>query len=344
MSLVCTNIPIDKSLPFIILLKRKDTYEVIITIDEEKEITWKYTDKSSIIKFMLDYKEASCVRENVLPSKYRYKEMLSLNEMLSKIGKDKIKSQLINVFGKVNFLITTSDIMIPIKESGVNATLKQTSSPSMLTVQDYIQFLPSIQTVIPDYKYIGATINSSNKVNGLMSIYGQIIPVQPSDIKDIREHDIKVLSIKFYPDAEEMIVKQTFDKNNEVLYNEDIAFMKDTIYKIKVLLADYISKDQTQLKEKFMYLITKPKIQREEKIKRITKVFKKILQRIQKTSPQLVLQHIANELLNDNREYLLLNNIVVSDVFNPNEVVQRETESVLLNLVDIHKWVKKYAK
>ena len=56
---------------------------------------------------------------------------------------------------------------------------------------------------------------------------------------------------------------------------------------------------------------------------------------------EFLLKHIANEMILDNVENSLLNGIVVSQN-NGNEVIKRETESVLLNMDDIYKWIKTY--
>ena len=55
-----------------------------------------------------------------------------------------------------------------------------------------------------------------------------------------------------------------------------------------------------------------------------------------------ILNIIANEIINDNVENLLLNNLITSETFNPNETTKRSTESVLLNIHDIKKWINKF--
>ena len=55
-----------------------------------------------------------------------------------------------------------------------------------------------------------------------------------------------------------------------------------------------------------------------------------------------LLKAICNEILNDNKERLILNNIITSDTFNKNEVIVRDAESILLNIDDIRKWIKKH--
>ena len=45
-------------------------------------------------------------------------------------------------------------------------------------------------------------------------------------------------------------------------------------------------------------------------------------------------------MLNDNKENLILNNIIVSDNFNKDDIIVRDSESVLLNINDITNWVK----
>ena len=47
-------------------------------------------------------------------------------------------------------------------------------------------------------------------------------------------------------------------------------------------------------------------------------------------------------MINDNIENLLLNNLVTSEIFNPDEIIKRNNESIWLNLDDIKKWIQKF--
>ena len=68
----------------------------------------------------------------------------------------------------------------------------------------------------------------------------------------------------------------------------------------------------------------------------------KILKQLPIEQDISLFKSIANEILNDNKEKLLLNNIITSDTFNKNDVIIRDSESILLNIDDIRKWIKKY--
>ena len=85
-------------------------------------------------------------------------------------------------------------------------------------------------------------------------------------------------------------------------------------------------------------------ISRSEKINNIVNYLqqKLNLNNITSSDMQFILKHIANEMINDNIEHLLLNNLITSNVFNPDEIVKRNNESIWLNLDDIKKWIKKF--
>ena len=127
--LICTQyVKMDKTKPFIIMIKRMNTFELIVNIDikrMEDSSTIKYifeydknkNYKTNVINFLMDYYINSCVKENVYPENYPYDEPYNINKVLVKLSKGKhaINGQIINKFNKTNYLITKSDVLIPVK-------------------------------------------------------------------------------------------------------------------------------------------------------------------------------------------------------------------------------------
>ena len=77
----------------------------------------------------------------------------------------------------------------------------------------------------------------------------------------------------------------------------------------------------------------------DDKIKLLKTIFKDV---VNEGATDLELSDIANEVINDNVENLLLNNVVIENVYNPNEIKHTDTESIWLNINDITNWFKKY--
>ena len=126
--------------------------------------------------------------------------------------------------------------------------------------------------------------------------------------------------------------------NMSIVYADMMRGMKDKIYKIKQKLASIISINENIINE-IKSINKSVDINKGEKINRIVEIFKRV---IDENINELILKHMANEVINDNIENALLNNMIVPDEFNANEITMKESESVLLNIEDIKNWVKKY--
>ena len=73
-----------------------------------------------------------------------------------------------------------------------------------------------------------------------------------------------------------------------------------------------------------------------EKIKTIKNILKQLLNR---ETPEFFLDIISNDILNDNNENLLLNNLITDDIYDINKIITRPTESVLLNINELKRWM-----
>jgi hypothetical protein len=150
--------------------------------------------------------------------------------------------------------------------------------------------------------------------------------------------------------------------NMSVVYADTMKIMRDNVYKIKQNLASVISEDSNLIKE-IKNINKSVDKSRSEKISTLVEIFKNVIEKgsldinleqskdlilkqtkdlILKQSKDLILKHVANEVINDNIENALLNNMIVPDEFNADEIMMKDTESVLLNIEDIKNWVKKY--
>lgn len=371
--LICyPDIKVNKSHPFIFLLKRQNTYELIMLLSKEPkdfpnlgndsdknssiQFEFNYSDSSNnkdIVKFFVEYYKDSCVKENVFPSNFAYDELYSLNEIINELNNTvhKIDYQIVNNFSKVDMILTKSGVLLPVRESGIlNDYRVMTFSEVMIhklsNYSDLIKTYNDINSLLKGKKInvTGISVDSENFMNAVFTNFGVFIPIKKEVFKKIE--GLNVLYFRYYPEVNEYLNKYDLENdkvNEEIQYNEEIKNQKQKIYLIKTKLANLFV-NNSDIKEKIENIIYSTNISRPNKIKQIVKIFNKIIKNtdIDTKNLDFYFHHIANEMLNDNKENLLLNNLVISDIFNPNEITKRESESILLNINDIKKWIKKY--
>jgi hypothetical protein len=359
--LICTQyVKMDKNNPFIIMIKRMNTFELIVQIDMKKvdevstikyifEYDEKKTYKTNIVNFLLDYYTSSCVKESVYPENYPYDEPYTINKIIEKLtnSKHEINGQVINKFNKITYVITKSNILIPVKETGIYKDLKTVTikeimeNDELLDIIKYEKSIKELNKLIDNKIDIrGATIKKTGDetiYTSVLTNFGILVPVK--ETKRQEKDNIILLDFKYYQDIDDVL----FDKENttldgQMIYNNGMKELRQKIYETKVELAKGIVNDDNK-KTEIMNINIKTDMSKYDKIKEIIKIFKNI---IGEKSNEFILSYIANEVINDNIENLLLNNLVTSDVFNPKEVIVRDSESVLANIDDILKWIRKY--
>ena len=117
--------------------------------------------------------------------------------------------------------------------------------------------------------------------------------------------------------------------------------LRNKIYLTKRTLASKIAENQDVITS-LTDIIESKGMTRNAKINAILNVIRNLKDYDKESEDEFVLKYIANEMLNDNINNPILTNTVVLDYFDINQIVKRDSESVLLNLNDIQKWTKKY--
>jgi hypothetical protein len=368
--LIC-NLAINRDLskPFMIFIKKRDAFEIVVqnTIVDDKvkiKFIFEYTTehntqstsstrkknkankKINIVNFLWDYYNDTCVKENEYPESFKYTPMYTINE-LKDILNDNIYFQFVTPFNKVNMIATKRGLIIPVIESGIIDDIPQVSlnefiqKGKAITLQKTLQEIKSINKILQrSYSIIGLT----KDMDGAMTNFGQIIPIHPDSTN---KEKIPILNISYYPNADDYLSDKIIETNDENKYTVSIAELKDNQYQVKKQLGDILSNDE-EMKSQIKQIVRDKDISRSNKINMIIAQFKKALDThdfdvsFLKVDLTFILQTIANEVINDNIENSLLNNMVTSDVFNPTEIVKRPNESLLLNINDILKWLKKW--
>ena len=139
MKMLCLPVKHDLNLPFILLLKRQNSFELVA---KDTQVSWlsgklqlkknnksivtflfnynsSQTSKTNFVNFFIEYYNASCIRENNFPENYEYDELYDISDLL-KIIKDTshdIYFQLINEFNKTIMIVTKRGLIIPVKEN-----------------------------------------------------------------------------------------------------------------------------------------------------------------------------------------------------------------------------------
>ena len=186
-------------------------------------------------------------------------------------------------------------------------------------------------------------MTSKKEIVGVLTNFGQIIPVKRENKSYINYTAYPVIDMNFYPDADKYLSKQINLINDEEEWSNIRKIEHDNLFLIKKELGKKISSDEN-MKNEILSIVKSEKVTKFKKIELLTDIFKKIL-----SSPvppvnftNLELSDIANEVINDNVENLLINNVIMEYSYNKNEIKDRDTESIWLNINDITNWFKKY--
>jgi len=176
---------------------------------------------------------------------------------------------------------------------------------------------------------------SNREIVGVLTNFGQIIPVKRGKYDAVK---YPLIDMNFYPDADKYISKSVELINREREWSKSRNDEYENIFIIKKELGKKISSDEN-IKNQITTIVKNEKITKFKKIELLNKIFKGLLSL---KSNEVELSDIANEVINDNVENLLINNVVMEHSYNKNEVKSRDTESIWLNINDITNWFKKY--
>ena len=347
--------------PFIILLKKKNTFEVIIQLQKDKnkktDIIKEYVYTDKFVKFLTEYYTQTCIRKNIYPENYQYIPIYPHQLLISKLKSQDTKStpignikyQIKNDFNKINLLMTKRGILIPIIETGIidNPDIKVVSFTSLirqesklLTLKDYINGYKALNKILAnttDFKRIkieGIVDSNIVSIGGIVTNFNYILPYR----KDSRVYSFDKYDYKYYLDVDSKLHSTESASTPFTIYNNEYNSTMDTLFNLKKSIGEKFN-DNTQQKEYVEQLIKRTDITKNDKIIELLDIFENL--NIPNDNIGL-LKSIANEMINDNKEQLILNNIITSDTFNKNEVIMRDAESILLNIDDIRKWIKKH--
>ncbi len=353
--LLCRPIPFNQNnfdKPFVLLLKKNNMFEIIVQLivtDNKNDIVKQFTYQDKLIRFLTKYYTDTCISKNIYPENYPYIPIFSHQSIISLFekSKDSIIYQIVNDFNKINMLMTNKNFLIPILETGIidNPKIKLLSFSKLitdgiesrnklLTLDQYSTYLKSFNKMIQEntqVKILGIVNTNIDTIGGIVTNFNYIIPYK----KDNKSHSYEIFDYKYYLDIDTKLHQLNDSSFNN--YNISIDESRNTLFELRKLIGNTLSENLFS-KNDIEELIKNTKMSRGKKIKKILKIFKSL----NISADEKLLQIISNEILNDTKENLILNNVITSDIFNQNDVIIRNEESLLLNISDIRKWIKKY--
>lgn len=348
----------DLTKPFLILIKKERTYELIISmkrVGKEDIVTKSFGYENDVIKFLYNYYLNTCIKESQYPQNYKFNELGLSTDIEDQLRgtEHEIKYEITNSYNKVIFVLTKRGVLIPVKQMGITGGAiklgELIANQKLLSLDSLENRIVEVNNLLGK-KYI-ELIAITNDNRAVLTNLGQLIPIKSKKIEDQTENEMlykkyERLNYPYYNDIDEYLVgeKEFIDKAKR--YIDNTKAMKQKIYGVKLVLGKVLSKKEEL--SNYIQQINRGSVDRMRKINLIVKIFDEIynkikdrvniFQTLEKDELGFVFRLIANEMIDDNQDNLLLNNLVVSDVFDPMEIVKRENETILLNIDDIQKW------
>jgi len=358
--------------PYIVIFKRENKYELLIYYNELKiKYSFGLNDSQSF-KFINNFYEKTCIKEDIYPKKftdYKYDMLYHGDELINNLkGTDyEIVGQVSNKHKKVSLLITKNNVVIPIKEATIflkdghvinghgSESIPIQKSPPLIDGNMYLTHLKNINTVLESkglhtIKIIGITHKNDGLVTNLEGAVVPIVPMQKTD-KLNTGVPLPVVNYNYYSlDAINDIdvsdgVKA---KNNQEIYTDKYNLVLQEIYVIKQQLSKIIFKSNklTRYIQKIQTSSEYTIQPRFTLINIYTQFFKNIIDVMKSkhdviiNDNMLYLSIIANEIIDDNKENLFFKGIVQNPNYDINEIKIRENESIIYNIKDFYTFIQ----
>ena len=336
----------------VVILKINNVYnELIVYLDDDGKIHPVFSQDEIFVKFIKAYYSDSCKIESVYPKNFPFIMVERYDTILEKYKKDNvlgdIEYQILNAFNKVNYLMTSKKVLIPVEEIGVihDSNIKIKNFKDLINKNILLKY-SDIKNVlkhlsknldIPEIKLIGFSYTEYPNIVACLTNRGVIIPVINDGIDFDKELSYKyILNTDIILDSKTLPQPEDLSKFKE--FNLDIA-------KLNMIIKKNIGENiSDQSKEKIMSIIKSANMTRYIKINEIKKIIMKYTSSFKSEFYyDLVIGSISNEMLNDNVENLILNNIMIPNYYSKGDIISRDRESVLFNIKDIKDWVSKFA-
>lgn len=311
----------------IVLFKIDDVFEILINITNDKQVRYIYNENDKLVDFLVNYEKNSCIIKTQFPHKYPYSAMPSIKQLM-KLLQHELVGQIIDK--RVVYGVSNKGFLIPVKESNPIDNLEKIpynsihNSKLSHNISHYIKYYKYISNKTKlDLKLLNVILDDSNNIISATTSFGPIIPLTKEPYKN---HDIPNATYSNYINYEN---KST---NNSSIFYKNLQTNKIRLFNLKKDIAKKLSHDS---KNNILKIIKNTNLNRFDKISAIHDILLLYITELNNDTLDVFLYQIANEILNDNVENLFLNNIVLSEFYNPDEIIRRDSEKILYNITEI---------
>jgi hypothetical protein len=307
---------------YIIMFKRGAVYELII-YDDNTNINYTFSNESPQIELLNEFQKESCKKIISLPENYQYEILPKINDIQN------IKYQIISSTNKINYILNTENLIIPIEETGL-----KTNTPIIKFIDIIYWKDLKTYTEYPMSYIKGVTLRpNTNLVDSILTPYGVHIPTRPIELNS--EFSYPVLNYNYYP-----FIDNGLNTNAGDLFVKKLRKYKENIYNIKLLFAQIFSKN-----EKLVEIVKEIVISKTPRLfafKQINEILNKIVSKNKNQFSKIkdldfIIHLITNDILLDTLQFAVLTNNIVNEYL---DITNRDGESVLLNVIDIINWSK----
>jgi hypothetical protein len=361
---------------FVIILKRRETYEIVcLKNDEDDSFELVFNKSDKILQYCIEYYSDTCQILEEFPEEYKTKYSIyriSVNYLINRLkgSEFEVKSLVVNSFNQVNYIQLNNNALLLVKESGIveNLPVIDLDKIDLITLPTFIEYKDLITKVNKyldeeyHYKIIGLLQNDNKQTNAVMMNMNYLVPIKESEYKST---DLPILDIKYNHNPDKVINSKDVD-TSRMDYIKGSKQLEKDILTTKVHLGKVFAIDDLQNDNIILVKNLKGKVKelipRSEKFNYIYNTLYKIILQLQKREQEsyendnityeqmtlnleknkmmFVLHHIANEIINDTNEQLLLNNVIISRNEKEKKFVERSTEVVFDEIYEFLDWVK----
>lgn len=205
--IVCTpNVPKDSSNTYSIVLLRhteetKRVHYELLVLKTEYDSYIRFDMDHILIKTLLEYYKESCKREYNPPNGYQ--EMYTFKDILSRIGKERVKGQVKNGLGQTFMIVLTNDELVPIEPRSIITHLTLVNTLPITTYEETRDYINTLRDGYGFDRYFIVAQLKFKGIIGVLTSFGVSIPIKVIDkeipnlpVYTVDTHDLFSLPVR----------------------------------------------------------------------------------------------------------------------------------------------------
>lgn len=341
--------PASAGLRYAVLLRKNDHFEVVVKLEHETDngagtLHRSFSDANELVRAISSFRNATCTVENVYPEGFPFvpapEGRLVISELMP--TPDAIVFQIANAFNKVGLLVTRSGAVLPVREMGVQSGIPSvdTVMPTAAREYDAIRTLAAKYASLAGLEVTGQVVHEG-RVVALATNVGIVLPTKPSDLlAGVRLADPALRHHARDVDTALKLARPPSDARAE--YSGSTTRSNKQLVSIKSAIGEALS-GAPDIKARVRSAVLNNGFSREQRFSSVLAEVSAALPDSSKLDPGL-LKAAVNDIVNDTTEFSILNNMVFQADFDENSIVKRDTESIVLDVDDLRKWVRRNKK